>query len=142
NYGKEKQLGKEDFTVCPNGAPGVEERLSLMYSEGVAKGRISMHQLVKTLCTNPARIYGLYPRKGAVLPGADGDLVILDPAREYVLTHERMHGAVDHTCYEGFRIQGEIRQVIQRGRVLVDGQRFLGERGNGRFICRRIAREY
>ncbi len=136
HYGREKQMGKDDFTACPNGAPGVEERLSLLYSEGAAKGRISMHQLVKALCTEPARIYGMYPEKGAILPGADGDLVILDPKGAYVLTQERMHGAVDYTCYEGFRIQGEIRKVLQRGRVLVDGQRFLGERGGGRFIRR------
>ena len=80
NYGIEKQMGKDDFTACPNGAPGVEERLMLMFSEGAAKGRITMNQLVKTLCAEPSRIYGLYPEKGVIQPGADADLVILGGA--------------------------------------------------------------
>lgn len=137
-YGKEKQLGREDFTACPNGVPGVEERLMLLYSEGVAKGRIALNRLVEVLCTEPARIFGLYPEKGVIRPGADADLVILDPRPESVLTHSRMHGAADYTIYEGMRIQGEIRKVMQRGRVIAEGRRFLGERGAGRFLRRRV----
>lgn len=90
HYAKEKQMGKDDFTACPNGAPGVEERLILLYSEGVAKGRLSMHRLVETLCTSPSRIYGLYPQKGALLPGADADLVILNPDASGVI-HRTPH---------------------------------------------------
>lgn len=137
NYGKEKQMGKEDFTACPNGAPGVEERLLLLYSEGVAKGRITMNRLVETLCTKPCKIYGLYPQKGVIRPGADADLVILDPTASGVITHPRMHGAVDYTVYEGMEIQGEIRQVMQRGKVLVKENQFIGEKGVGRFIHRK-----
>ena len=137
NYGKEKQMGKDDFTACPNGAPGVEERLMLLYSEGVAKGRITMQRLVETLCTKPCRIYGLYPEKGAILPGADADLVILDPDASVVLAHSRMHGAVDYTPYEGMELRGEIRLVMQRGNVLVKENQFIGEKGAGRFIHRK-----
>lgn len=131
HYAKEKQMGKDDFTACPNGAPGVEERLILLYSEGVAKGRLTMHRLVETLCTSPSRIYGLYPQKGALLPGADADLVILNPDASGVLTHSQMHGAVDYTAYEGMKIQGEIRLVMQRGNVIAKDGRFTGEKGAG-----------
>lgn len=136
NYQKEKQLGKDDFTKCPNGAPGVEERLMVLFSEGVMKGRISINRFVETMCTNPAKIYGLYPQKGILEPGADGDLVIIDPEAGWVLTHDRMHSAVDYTAYEGTKVRGRIDVVMQRGRVVADGDGFKGERGAGRFIHR------
>lgn len=137
NYGKEKQLGKDDFTKCPNGAPGVEERIPLLFSEGVMKNRISMNRFVETMCTNPAKIYGLYPQKGIIQPGSDGDLVIIDPGAEYVITHDRMHSAVDYTSYEGIRIQGKVSLVMQRGRIVAEDGQFKGERGAGRFIMRK-----
>ena len=137
NYGKEKQMGKDDFTCCPNGAPGVEERFPILFSEGVKKGRITLQRLVEVACTNPCRIYGLAPEKGDICPGADADLVILDPDAVYVLTHDRMHGAVDYTMYEGKEIRGEIDLVMQRGNVLVKDNVFVGEKGAGRFIHRK-----
>lgn len=137
NYGKEKQMGKDDFTRCPNGAPGVEERFSILFSEGVKKGRITLQRLVELACTNPCRIYGLAPEKGDICPGADADLVILNPDASYVLTHDRMHGAVDYTMYEGKEIQGEIELVMQRGNILVKDHTFVGEKGAGRFIHRK-----
>lgn len=141
NFGLEKQRGKDDFTACPNGAPGVEERLMLMYSEGVVKGRISLSQLVRTCCTNPARIYGLSPEKGEILPGADGDIVLLDPLASSELTHSAMHGAGDYTAYEGMKLQGDISLVMQRGNVIVKNHEFLGKKGDGRFIHRKPYRE-
>lgn len=137
NYKKEKQMGKEDFTCCPNGAPGVEERFSILFSEGVKKGRITLQQLVQVACTNPCRIYGLAPEKGDLCPGADADIVLLDPEKSYTLTHSRMHSAVDYTMYEGKEIQGEIELVMQRGSVLVEHNQFTGEKGTGRFIHRK-----
>lgn len=137
NYGKEKQLGKDDFTKCPNGAPGVEERIPLLFSEGVMKNRLSMNRFVETMCTNPAKIYGLYPQKGIIQPGSDGDLVIIDPEAEYVITHDQMHSAVDYTSYEGIRIQGKVSLVMQRGRIVAEDGQFKGERGAGRFIMRK-----
>ena len=137
NYHKEKQLGKDDFTKCPNGAPGVEERVPLLFSEGVLKNRISVNRFVETVCANPARIYGLYPQKGILQPGADGDLVILDPAAEWTITRDKMHSAVDYTAYEGMAVKGKIDLVMQRGRVVAENGAFTGERGAGRFIHRK-----
>ena len=136
NYRIEKQAGAHDFTVCPNGAPGVEERLRVMYSEGVVKKRITLSQLVKYLCTEPCRMYGLYPRKGTLLPGSDADLVIFDPDKERVLTQRDMHSAVDYTCYEGMAVKGDIDLVMQRGKVIVKDNEFLGTRGDGRYLKR------
>lgn len=136
-YEKEKQLGKDDFTKCPNGAPGVEERMSVMFSEGVMKGRITVNQYVETMCANPAKVYGLYPEKGALLPGSDADIVLIDPNRSYVLTHERMHGAADYTAYEGMEIQGEITTVLSKGKVVAKDNTFTGEKGAGAFIRRK-----
>ena len=136
NYKKEKQLGRDDFTKCPNGIPGVEERMSLLLSEGVSKGRITMEQLVAVACTNPAKIYGLYPQKGVLRPGSDGDLVIIDPEKEYVLTHRNMHSAVDYTAYEGMKVKGKIELVMQRGNILMQDGRFTGQKGKGKFIFR------
>ncbi len=135
-FAKEKQAGAKDFTACPNGAPGVEERLRVMFSEGVAKGKITLPQLVKYLCTNPSRMYGLYPRKGTILPGSDADLVILNPEKERILTSEDMHGASDYTCYEGWKVKGEIELVMQRGNILVKDNHFLGKKGDGQYLKR------
>ena len=136
NYNIEKQAGAHDFTACPNGAPGVEERLRVMFSEGVAKKRITLPQLVKYLCTNPCRMYGLYPEKGTLLPGSDADLVLFDPEKERVLTHKDMHSAVDYTCYEGMTVKGDIDLVMQRGKVIVKENVFLGKKGDGRYLKR------
>ncbi|QOV18890.1 dihydropyrimidinase [Blautia liquoris] len=136
NFKKEKQAGANDFTKTPAGAPGVEERVRVMFSEGVVKGRITMPQMVKYLCTNPCRMYGLYPEKGTLLPGYDADLVILDPNKERTLTHADMHSAVDYTCYEGFHVKGDIDLVMQRGNVIVKDNKFLGKRGDGKYLKR------
>ena len=135
-FAKQKQQGAGNFTKCPSGAPGVEERLILLYSEGVAKGRITLPQLVKYACANPARVAGLYPRKGIIEAGADADLVILDPDREWTLTTGRMHGNADYTCYEGMKVRGMVEQVLLRGKTIVSGGGFTGERGGGQYLHR------
>lgn len=135
-FAEQKQAGKDDFTKCPNGAPGVEERLPMMFSEGVMKGRISVNKLVETCCTNPCKIYGL-AEKGSLIPGADADLVIIDPEKSYTMTHSRMHGAVDYTMYEGAEVKGEIDLVMQRGNVIAKDNQFVGEKGAGKFIYRK-----
>lgn len=137
HYGKEKQLGKEDFTKCPNGAPGVEERVRLLYTEGVAKGRITMNRMVELLCENPAKIYGLYPQKGALLEGADADLIFYDPSQEDIFKQTDMHSAVDYTAYQGRTVKGRIPLVMQRGKILVEGQHFYGEMGQGQYLLRK-----
>ncbi len=135
-FASQKQQGADNFTQCPSGAPGVEERLPLLYSEGVAKRRISIEQLVHYLCTNPAKIAGIYPKKGILQPGSDADLVILDPEKCWTLTKENMHGASDYTCYEGWKMKGDIRLVMQRGNILVKDHEFLGRKGAGQYLHR------
>ena len=108
----------------------------MMYSEGVAKGRLSICDLVRLLCAEPSRMYGLYPRKGNLQPGTDADVVILDPDRKHVLTHADMHGAVDYTCYEGLELQGTIDMVLSHGQVVVKDNQFVGKKGDGRYLKR------
>ena len=135
-FARQKQRGADDFTKCPSGAPGVEERLILLYSEGVAKHRITLPQLVRYVCANPARVAGLYPRKGAILEGADADLVIFDPEKEWTLTTSALHGNADYTCYEGMRVVGRVERVLLRGRTVVQEGEFVGARGDGQYLRR------
>ena len=135
-FARQKQQGAQDFTKCPSGAPGVEERLILLYSEGVVKGRITLPQLVKYACANPARAAGLYPRKGTIEAGVDADLVILDPEKEWTMAKERLHGNADYTCYEGMKIKGAVERVILRGRTVALNGEFTGTRGGGQYLRR------
>ena len=135
-FAGEKQRGARDFTACPNGAPGVEERLPVLYSEGVAGGRISLPRLVALLCANPSRLYGLYPRKGALLPGSDADVVLLDPGGRRTLTQSTLHSAADYTCYEGMELAGRIDLVLSHGEIIVRDNQFLGRKGAGRYLKR------
>lgn len=134
---KDKQLGKDDFTKCPNGAPGVEERIPLIFSEGVIKGKISINKFVEVCSTNPAKIFGLYPKKGTIQVGSDGDLVIIDPDKEEVLNINKLHSNVDYTAYEGVKVKGYPVMTISNGKVIFDRGSFLGKKGRGRFIKRK-----
>ncbi|MCI6886049.1 MAG: dihydropyrimidinase [Lachnospiraceae bacterium] len=142
HYHGEKQLGRDDFTKCPNGAPGVEERMMLLFSEGVMKKRISINQFVEAACTNPAKIYGMYPQKGILQPGSDGDLVVIDPSAESEFTQERMHGASDYTAYEGMKLQGSLDLVMQRGNILAEHGVFQGKKGAGLFLKRKVNQNF
>ena len=135
-FAKQKQQGAQDFTKCPSGAPGVEERLILLFSEGVVTGRITLPQMVRYACANPARVAGLYPKKGVIAAGADADLVILDPDREWKMTTGRMHGNADYTCYEGMKIHGAVERVLLRGETVALDGKFTGERGGGQYLRR------
>lgn len=137
NFNKEKQLGKDNFTLCPNGIPGVEERVRVIFSEGVMKNRISINKFVEIMCTNPAKIFGLYPQKGIIHPESDADIVIINPAEKEILTKTKMYSAVDYSVYEGMEIQGKIEMVMQRGKLLVKDNVFLGEKGQGEFLKRK-----
>lgn len=132
----EKQYGAQNFTQCPNGAPGVQERMNVMFSEGFMKGRISLPRLVSLCCANPSRLYGMYPKKGCLQPGSDADLVIIDPQKMHFFTAADIAGASDYTCYEGMKLQGDIDLVMQRGNVIVQEHHFLGKRGDGQYIRR------
>lgn len=137
NYQLEKQMGKDNFTKCPNGAPGIEERFMLLYTEGVGKGRLSLQQLVKVLAKYPAQAYGLYPEKGGLQPGADADFFVFNPQGKKLITHTDMHSACDYTAYEGHEVWGQIEKVYQRGELIVDQQKFVGSKGRGRFVKRK-----
>ena len=137
SFNKEKQMGKDDFTKCPNGAPGVEERIPLIFSEGVMKKKISINKFVEVCCTNPAKVFGLYPKKGSIQIGADGDIVIIDPNKEVVLTRKNLHSNVDYTAYEGIRVQGYPIMTISCGKIIVKEGEFLGHKGSGNFIKRK-----
>ena len=131
-----KELGRNDFTKIPNGLPGVEDRLPVLWTTGVRSGRITANQFVAYNSTNPARIFGLYPRKGALLAGSDADIVIWDPEKKvtYGLTHT--HQRTDYNLYEGWELTGMSEKVFLRGRLIVDGDRWLGRRGEGQFLKR------
>lgn len=137
SFNKDKQLGKDDFTKCPNGAPGVEERIPLMFSEGVMKERISLNKFVEVCCTNPAKIFGLYPKKGTISIGSDGDITIIDPEKEVTLTSEKLHSNVDYSAYEGFNVKGYPVFTILRGKVIAKDGEFVGEKGYGEYLKRR-----
>lgn len=135
-YESEKKPAENDFTKCPNGAPGVEERIPIMFSEGVMKGRISLNKFVEVISTNPAKLFGIYPKKGEIEIGSDGDLVIIDPNKEITLSKKNLHENVDYTPYEGFKIKGYPVITISRGKVIVKDNEFYGIKGYGKFLKR------
>ena len=142
SFEKDKILGKNNFTKCPNGAGGVEERYALIFSEGVMKGRISANKFVETMCYNPSIIYGLYPDKGAIIPNAHADITIINPNKKSVITQSNMHGACDYTIYEGKELLCSIDMVIARGKVIFKDNKFLGSKGYGKFIKRKTLDYY
>lgn len=132
----QKELGKDDFTKIPNGGPGVEHRMSLIYSGGVAKGRFSVNRFVELVSTTPAKLFGLYPRKGTIAVGSDADMVIFDPEREHTISAATHHMRVDYSMFEGIRVTGMPDVVLSRGRVIIENNAFLGRAGQGQFLKR------
>jgi dihydropyrimidinase len=132
----QKELGLGDFSKIPNGAPGIETRMSLVYDGGVRAGHISINRFVELTSTSPAKIFGLYPRKGTIAPGADADIVVFDPERRVTLSVKTLHMKVDYNPYEGREVVGAADVVLSRGRVVVEGGRFVGRKGAGTFIRR------
>jgi dihydropyrimidinase len=130
--------GLPPFNQIPGGAPGVETRLPLVYHFGVNRGRLSPNQFVNVTSTAAARLYGLYPRKGTIVPGADADLVLFDPRREVTIRAETLHQNCDYTPYEGMRVKGSPRIVLSRGEVIVRDGVFLGVEGRGQYLRRRL----
>ena len=131
---KEKHLGDGDFSKIPNGAPGVETRMSLVYDGGVRTGRISMNRFVELTSTSPAKIFGMFPKKGTIAPGSDADIVIFDPNEKHVISVDNQHMRVDYSAYEGLEVTGKVKCVLTRGRIIVENDEYLGKAGDGRYL--------
>jgi dihydropyrimidinase len=135
-FKEQKELGKDDFTKIPNGGPGVEHRMSLIYSGGVAGGRFSVNRFVELVSTTPAKMFGLYPRKGTIAVGSDADLVIFDPKRKHTISAKTHHMRVDYSMFEGITVTGMADVVMSRGKIVIEGDKFLGRVGGGEFLKR------
>ncbi len=133
-----KLYGAERFDKCPNGIPGVEPRLSLLYSEGVVKRRLSLPQFVELISTAPARLFGLVPQKGSLTPGADADVVLFDPKAKWTMGRATLHMASDWSAYENIRVTGKIEKVFSRGELIIDGEKCLARKGRGRYLHRKL----
>ena len=133
---KEKELGLNDFSKIPNGAPGVETRMSLVYDGGVRPGRISLNRFVELTSTSPAKIFGMFPRKGTIAPGSDADIVVFDPNRTITLAAKTLHMKADYNPYEGRQVTGATDTVLSRGRIVIENGKFVGRPGAGSFLKR------
>jgi len=136
NWDGQKSLGKDDFSKIPNGGPGIENRLQMIHHFGVRKGRISLNRMVELLATNPAKLFGLYPRKGTLAVGSDADVVVFDPERTVTISAKTHHSRVDYNLFEGTEVQGSPDVVLLRGNVLVDGDTLVAKPGTGQFVKR------
>ncbi len=132
----QKTMGRDDFSKIPNGAPGLENRLQMIHEFGVRAGRISLNRMVELLSTNPARYFGLYPRKGTIAVGSDADLVVFDPERKVTISAATHHSKSDYNIFEGTEVTGAPQVVLLRGRVLVEGDELVAQPGVGEFIRR------
>jgi len=135
-YEDQKILGRESFAKIPNGGPGIENRLQLLFHHGVNQGKLSLNRFVEVVSTTPARLFGLYPRKGTIAPGSDADLVIWDPNAEHTISARTHHMRVDYSMFEGWKVKGNARTVLSRGDTIVDSGQYFGRAGRGRFLKR------
>ncbi|HEY9676651.1 MAG TPA: dihydropyrimidinase [Drouetiella sp.] len=133
---EQKELGKDDFSKIPNGAPGVETRMSLVYNGGVVPGRISLNRFVEVTSTAPAKIFGLFPRKGTIAVGSDADIVIFNPNKKMTISAQTHHMNVDYNPYEGTTVQGVPETVLSRGKVVIENEKYVGKAGDGKFLKR------
>ncbi|WP_034271695.1 dihydropyrimidinase [Actinospica robiniae] len=135
-FAEQKELGRGDFSKIPNGLPGVENRMDLLH-QAVVDGHISRRRWIELACTTPARMFGLYPRKGAIAPGADADVVLYDPKAPYTISAKTHHMNVDYSAYEGRQVAGRPRTVLSRGEAVIEEGRYVGRPGHGRFLERK-----
>src|ERR671912_1163044 len=133
---EQKELGRDDFSKIPNGAPGVEHRVPLIYNGGVIENKVSLNRFVELTSTAAAKMFGLFPRKGTVAVGSDADILVFDPEREQTISAATHHMNVDYSAYEGRRVRGVVETVLSRGRVVVEGGEFKGRAGGGQFLKR------
>lgn len=134
--GTQKRLGLGDFTAIPNGLPGVEDRMRMIYHGAIGEGRLSLNRFVEVTATAPAKMFGLYPQKGTIAIGSDADILIWDPNATHTMSVEHNHMDVDYCCYEGTEVQGQIDKVLSRGRVLISDGEYHGSKGDGKYLKR------
>jgi dihydropyrimidinase len=132
----QKTMGRDDFSKIPNGGPGLEDRLRMIHHFGVREGRITLNRMVELLCANPAKLFGLYPRKGTIAVGADADLVVFDPERPRTITASTQMSKSDYNLYEGTEVVGDVETVLLRGEVIVEGGELVAKPGVGEFVPR------
>jgi dihydropyrimidinase len=135
---EQKRMGKDNFTMIPNGAAGIEDRLQMLYTYGVAEGRFDVHRMVALGSTNPAKIFGLYPRKGTIAIGSDADLVLYDPTTIGTRSAKTHHSKADRSIFEGLKVKGKPTHVIVNGRIQFEDGNLKVERGAGRFLARKV----
>lgn len=133
---EQKLMGKDDFSKIPNGHPAIENRMELLFSEGVAKGKITLNKYVEVASTNAAKIFGMFPRKGTIAVGSDADIVIFDPKEKHTISAKTHHMNVDYSGYEGWELTGKVKKVILRGTVAIENNKCLVDKGYGQFIKR------
>jgi len=138
-FADQKSLGKDDFTKIPNGGPGIEHRMQLIHHHGVNAGKLTLNRFVEITATAPARIFGMYPKKGAIAAGSDADIVLWDPTAEHTISAATHNMRVDYSMFEGFKVRGNARQVYSRGELIVERGKYLGKAGRGNYL-RRAAR--
>jgi len=134
-----KQQGRNDFSKIPNGAPGVETRLPLIFDGGVKRQGLSLNRFVELTSTAPARLFGLFPRKGTIAVGSDADIVLFDPDETWTIRAAEGHSRVDYTMFEGRSVTGRVKKVFLRGQLIVDGPEWLGKEGMGEFLRRGVS---
>jgi dihydropyrimidinase len=132
----QKTIGRDDFSKIPNGGPGIENRLQMIHEFGAKTGRITLNRMVELLATNPAKLFGLYPRKGTIAVGSDADIVVFDPAKRVTLSASTHHSKSDYNLFEGTEVTGSPEVVLRRGEILVDGDELVAQPGSGQFVRR------
>lgn len=137
NFKTQKTMGKNNFTKIPNGIPGIGDMVNLVYTYGVKSGKITRNQFAAILSTNPAKTFGLYPKKGTIAPGTDADFTIINPAKSGVISSKTTHHNVDYSAYEGFKLDGMVSLVMSRGKVIAKDNKFVGSKKHGKFIKRK-----
>lgn len=138
NFNGKKQLGKDDFSKIPNGGPFIEDRFSVLYSEGVEKGKLTLNEFVEVISTNAAKIFNLYPKKGTIAVGSDADIVIFDPTIEREISAKTHHMNVDYNAFEGMKVKGEPQTVLVRGNYVIKDKEFVGSLGSGQYLKRKL----
>ena len=141
-YQLQKMRGKDDFSLIPNGAPGIETRLVSLFDIGVMRGKLSLNRFVELTATTPAKLFGLFPKKGTIAVGSDADVVLFNPAVSQTIRASELHSNVDYTLLEGRTLQGRVEKVFLRGQLIVDGQQWHGREGMGRFVPRGEVRAF